>query len=123
MDNQNLKPQYTGIPQEELVKGILKDSKEQAEYFNMLLKDIPDLELIGGNTSWLDAHTYHYQFIFKDLYFKKVEGDFLKVRQRQNQRADELVNLIIEFTDGQYQGLKFRDSRDKQYITINFSAL
>lgn len=133
MNKQKLTPQYTELPTKEIVKGIINnpDNQDLVDYLTILAKELEDtesLKLIGGTSHWLNPEVYHYSFIFEDLRlahlpenFKNNFGIFSEVRQRQNQRASELVDFVFSFTDNEQFDLQIQDSNDYRYITISFS--
>ena len=133
MNKKQLAPQYTKPSTKDIVKGIVNNpkNKDLVTYLLSLIGDLKNtssLELIGGNSHWVNPEAYHYSLTFEDLLlkglpqdYKKNFGIFSEVRQRQNIRASKLVNFVQDFTDNEYFDLQIQDSTDVKYITINFS--
>lgn len=133
MNKKQLAPQNTKPSTKDIVKGIVNNPKNK-DIVNYLLylvgnlKNTSSLELIGGNSYWVNSQAYRYSLTFEDPLlkdlpqdYKKNFGIFLQVRQRQNIRASKLVNFVQDFTDNEYFDLQIQDSTDIKYITISFS--
>ena len=135
--DQELISQYKTLSTEEIVKKLV-NHPEHLNLVHYLSKDTEDfaqesqLKLIDGHVTNLNNETLHYYMVFEDLALKYLPEDwkfskkiFTEVRQRQNERALQIISFIRTFlytiTDSDIQNIQLRDLNNVRYVTISFS--